>query len=230
MGRLIGLLVLLNGVVLAAGLSLEQLRGQDNSELGEFNADKVRLLGRVERWEAAPAKVAEAASAEAGGAPAPQTAEAPSAKARCLSWPALNDALLGEIEARLQGAGIVPSSYAIHLQQRLGWWVYLPPFANTEAMLAAIDAARQKGVKDLAPVRGGVRVNAVSLGAFPTLAKARMQMEKLRALGVEGARLGPRPNSGGARLAIAGDVPEAQLARLGEGWSQAPAAVACAGN
>ena len=57
MGRLIGLLVLLNGVVLAAGLSLEQLRGQD-SELGEFNADKVRLLGRGERWEAAPAKVA----------------------------------------------------------------------------------------------------------------------------------------------------------------------------
>lgn len=225
MGRLIGLLALLNGVVLAAGLSLEQVRGQPGALLG-FNADKVRLLGRAERPQAAQAKAAEAE------APAPRAAEsvaeAARPKPRCLAWHRLDEGLLVEIEAHLEDAGI--ADYDIHLQKRLGWWVYLPPFADPEAMQAAIDTARQKGVRDIASVRGGGMENAVSLGAFTTLAKARARMEKLHALGMRGLRMGPRPKSGGARLVIADSVAEARLAGLGEGWGKGRTPMACAGN
>lgn len=223
MGRLIGLLVLLNGVVLVAGLSLEQVRRQP-AMLLDFNADKVRLLGRVEPAPVAPARLASASSA--GVAAAPATAP----RLRCLAWRALDEGLLGAIESRLQAAGIAASSYDIHLEEHLGWWVYLPPFADAAATQAAIDAAIQKGVKDIAPVRGGEMENAVSLGAFPTLSRARAQMERLGKLGLQGLQMGPRPNSGTARLTLADDVPEAKLSGLGENWDKGHAPLTCAGE
>jgi hypothetical protein len=237
MGRLIGLLALLNGVMLVAGLSMEHFRGQP-AALVSFNADKVRLLGRVERPAAAKDDpvAAEEVPADVPAEPVkpaePTTPLAPTPVAtRCLAWPALDAGLLSEIETRLRSAGIADSRYDIQLRKRLAWWVYLPPFADAEATQVAIEVARQKGVKDIAPVRGGEMANAVSLGAFPTLAKARAQLEKLRALGVQGMHAGPRPDSGAVRLVIAEDVPEARLAELGKGkdWGKrAPAA--CEGN
>ena len=220
MGRVIGLLLLLNAVVLAAGLSMERLRGQP-AALVDFNADKVRLLGRVERSAAAESTSEEGVDAAVVTAPL---------VARCLSWSGLDEGLLDEIESRMRDAGIAVSSYDIQLRKRLGWWVYLPPFANAEAALAAIDAARQKGVKDIALVRAGERANAVSLGAFPTLANARAQMDRLRTLGIEGARKGPRPNAGPARLTLAGEVSDAKLTGLDQGWGKGRVPVACSEN
>lgn len=251
MGRLIGLLLLLNGVMLAVGLSMEYFRAQPDA-LVSFNADKVRLLGRAERPVAAKddAVEAEEAPADVPAEPVkpaePTTPPAPAVLAtsvptmvpttaptttatRCLAWPALDAGLLNDIETRLRGAGIAESRYDIQLRKRLAWWVYLPPFADADATQVAIEDAREKGVKDISPVRGGVMANAVSLGAFPTLAKARAQLDKLRALGVQGMRVGPRPDSGAARLVIAEGVPEARLAELGKDWGKrAPAA--CAEN
>ncbi|MBU1664226.1 MAG: SPOR domain-containing protein [Gammaproteobacteria bacterium] len=230
MGRLIGLLALLNGLVLIAGLSMEQVRGKPGV-LIDFNADKVRLLGLAERQVTTPAVAVDTVTPEEEvTAPIALATAVAVPNPRCLTWPGLDDGLLSEIEARLQGAGIVAARYDIHLDKRLGWWVYLPPFAEAEAMQAAIDEVRQKGVNDFAPVRGGEMKNAVSLGAFPTQAKAQAQFERLRKLGVQGLRMGPRPKSGSARLSIAGTVPEAQLVGLGEGWSKRRAPVACAGN
>jgi hypothetical protein len=235
MGRLIGLLAVLNLVVLTAGMSMEQVRGQPGVLL-DFNADKVRLLGRAERTALAPAKTPEKAPeavmppqpAEATNQPVAKPAtESAQPQPRCLFWKKLDDNLLGEIETRIQSAGIAESSYVIHLQKHLGWWVYLPPFSDVEAMQAAMDAARQKGAKDIAPVRGGAMENAVSLGAFPTLALARAQLEKLRALGIPGVRMGPRPKSGTARMVIADSVAEARLAGLSQGWNKGRAPLVC---
>ena len=230
MGRLIGLLALMNVVVLIAGLSMEQVRGKPGV-LVDFNADKVRLLGQVERSETVPVSAVDEATPGVG-AEAPKALAAASATTnpRCLAWPGLDEGLLDEIEARLRTAGIAAARYDIHLERRLGWWVYLPPFADAEALQAAIDEVRQKGVNDFAPVRSGVMKNAVSLGAFPTRAKAQAQLERLRKLGVQGLHMGPRPKSGSARLSIASAVPEAQLASLSEGWGKGRAPVACARN
>lgn len=227
MGRLMGLLALLNAMLLIVGLGMEQVRGQP-SALVDFNADKVRLLGWAEQAQAPP--VVEVAGAGEAAAEPEAVAEAVAPRPRCLAWSRLDEGLLGEIEARLRGAGIPAARYDIHLQKRLGWWVYLAPFADAEAMQAGIDAARQKGVKDLAPVRGGEMENAVSLGTFPTLAKARVQLEQLRALGVPGVRMGPRPKSGSARLVVADNVAEAKLAGLDEGWGKGHAPTVCAGH
>ncbi|MDP2832598.1 MAG: SPOR domain-containing protein [Pseudomonadota bacterium] len=220
MGRLMGLLALLNVVVLVAGLSMEQVRAKPATLL-DFNADKVRLLGRVELPEAPSASLAD-----------PVEPAAPPRKpvSRCLSWPELDRELLGEIESRMESAGIAVSDYDMSLGKRLGWWVYLPPFVDAEAMRAAIEAASRKGVKDIAPVRGGELRNAVSLGAFPSLGKARAQEKKLRSLGLEGMQIGPRPNSGHATLVIAAAVAETRLAGLDEGWGKGRAPLACAGD
>ena len=217
MGRLLGLLALLNVVVLAAGLSLESVNAKP-AHLLDFNADKVRLLDRSEHPEA-PAKIAEPTQAAAG-----------QRLSRCLTWPALDSELFSAIAARMNSAGIEEADFDLTSSKRLGWWVYLPPFSDAAAMQAAIESAREKGVRDIAPVRSGDLLNAVSLGAFPTLAKAREQENRLRALGVQGLRTGPRPNSGSATLVIADRVPAAKLAALGEGWDQGQAPVACPAN
>jgi len=222
-GRLIGLLALLNVVVLAAGLSLGQMRGKPVEPVA-FNADKVRLLERVE--PAAPPR----STAEPTATPAPPTTAAKLPAWRCLAWPAMDAAMLGEVESRLKKAGIRADQYNIQLAKHLAWWVYLPPFADAEAMQAAINAARDKGVKDIAPVRSGEQANAVSLGAFPTLAKARRQLEKSRALGFSDAQMGPRPNSGNASLVIAESVPEARLAELAAGWGRGRTPTPCGGH
>ncbi|MDP2431886.1 MAG: SPOR domain-containing protein [Pseudomonadota bacterium] len=220
MGRLLGLLALLNVLVLVAGGGLEAMRAKPGTLL-DFNADKVRLLGRVELPETPPARVAE---------PVEPLAMPQSSVSRCLSWPELDGGLLEEIESRMKGAGIAVTDYELRLGKRLGWWVYLPPFADAEAMRAAIEDASRKGVKDIAPVRGGDLRNAVSLGAFPSLEKARVQEKKLRSLGLEGMRAGPRPTSGHATLVIAAAVAETGLAGLDEGWGKGRAPLACAGN
>lgn len=228
MGRVIGLLLVLNVVMLVAGLSMEQVRSQP-AALVDFNADKVLLLGRVGHATAAsPAAVpSEMATFEA---PKPPEATVPAPRSRCVTWPGLDTVLLGEIEALLRGAGIVETQYEIQLEKRLGWWVYLPPFADAAATQAAIESARKKGVTDIAPVRGGDMANAVSLGAFPSLAKARAHLVRLSELGVNGARAGPRPNSGPVRVVLDASVPESSLGRLGTAWSKGRAPTACVGN
>lgn len=220
MGRLLGLLALLNVLILVVGGSLEMVRAKPATLL-DYNADKVRLLGRVELPEAPPAR---------GDDPVEPLATPVQSVSRCLSWPELDGELLGEIESRMKSAGIAATEYDLILGKRLGWWAYLPPFVDADAMRAAIEVARLKGVKDLAPVRGGDLRNAVSLGAFPSLGKARAHEMKLRSLGLEGIRTGPRPNSGNATLVIAAGVAETRLGGLGEGWGQGRAPLACAGN
>ncbi len=220
MARLLGLLALLNVLILVAGGGLEWVRAKP-APLLDYNADKLRLLGRVELPEAPPARMAD--PVEPAAPPLKQVS-------RCFSWPELDGDLLGEIESRMESAGIAVSDYDMSLGKRLGWWVYLPPFADAEAMRAAIEAASRKGVKDIAPVRGGDLRNAVSLGAFPNLGKARAQEKKLRSLGLEGMQAGPRPNSGHATLVIAAAVAETRLVGLDEGWGKGQAPVACAGD
>lgn len=226
MGRLLGLLALLNVMILVAGGGLEAMRAKPAALL-DFNADKVRLLGLVERAEAPPTKLADTVDMAGTVEPVAATLKA---LPRCLSWPELDGALLGEIESRMKNAGIAVTDYDLSLAKRLGWWTYLPPFADAEAMRVAIEAARLKGVKDIAPVRGGELRNAVSLGAFPSLDKARVQENKLRSLGLEGMRTGPRLNSGKVTLVIAAAVAETRLAGLAEGWGKDHAPEACVGN
>jgi len=195
--RLTGLLLLLNGGLLVGGLALTYWPSRPDTAL-EFNAEKVKLL------ELPPAQ-AERAPIPEQPAPA-QAASAPAGApaGSCLSWAGLDADRLAAVEAHLKKSGIATSGYRFQLAKPLGWWVYQPPFQDAEALRLAQEDARLKGITDIAPVRGGRMANALSLGAFPSLEKARSHAAALTAKGLRGVRFGPRPEAGEVRLLLSG--------------------------
>jgi len=199
--RLIGLLLVLNLGVLVAGLVLQSFDGATRAPV-VFNAEKIRLLARVAESDVpAPATAALAElpdDANDGSAP---PLSSPDARL-CWSWPALNAERLMAVEAGLRDAGLARNEYDIVLDGQLGWWVYLPPVADATAQSARLEGLREKGVSDLALLRAGVMANAISLGVFPSLEKARQQAASLIAKGIEGVMYAPRPGQGEARLQL----------------------------
>ena len=122
------------------------------------------------------------------------------------------------IEAHLKQAGIAANAYDIELAKQLGWWVFLPPAENKEALQAMVDEVRRLGVTDYAAVRGGSMLNALSLGAFGKLAQAREHAARLAKKGIKGLKFGPRPESGEARLVFFESVPSSALPKAEAGW------------
>ena len=195
--RLTGLLLLLNAGLLAGGLALTYWPSRPNTAL-EFNAEKVKLL-ELPPAQGQPPSIPEApVSARDAAAPASGSARS------CLSWPGLDADGLAAVEAHLKKAGVAAEGYRFQLAKRLGWWVYLPPFEDAEALRLALEDARQKGITDFAQVRGGRLANALSLGAFPSLEKARAHAAAVTAKGLRGVRYGPRPEAGEVRLVFSG--------------------------
>ncbi len=215
--RLIGLLLALNLGVFLAGMAMQSWSPPASTPL-VFNADKIRLL-------AAPA-------AYAPQPPAPETSPTPTPPApealadatnpRCLSWKSLDAAALVAVEAHLKQLGIVTKAYDFELAneagKKLGWWVYLPPAANNAALQATIEEVRRLGVTDYAPVRGGAMRDALSLGAFANLAKARQHAAYLADKGIKGVQYAPRPDAGPVHLVMAESLPASALPNPEAAW------------
>jgi hypothetical protein len=185
------LLLLLNIGLLAGGLVVTYWPSRTGAT-PEFNAEKIRLLdigGAI------------AGQGKRSETPVPATPVASGARApSCLKWPSLDADTLAAVEAHLRASGLATSEPKFRLAKPLGWWVYQPPFRDAEALRLALEAARGKGVSDLAPVRGGRLANALSLGVFPSLEKARAHAAALDAKGLAEVRFGPRPEAGEVRL------------------------------
>ena len=176
--RLIVLLLLVNLAVLAAGWAGTVWLRQP-APLVTFNTDKIRLLE-----DALPRHAGEVEDETA--APLIQEAEATGqenriAVAQCMTWVTLDADHLAQLEAHLRGLGVAQNAYDLSLNSgmRLGWWVYLPPFADETALRAVMEDARAKGVVGISPVREGSMRRALSLGAFPTLDAARTHAEQI---------------------------------------------------
>lgn len=185
--RLIGLLLALNVGALAAGLVAAYWPGKPDLIL-EFNADKVVRLASPEGKKVPPVRD-----------PVAQEASSP---ADCLAWKGLDADGVEKLEASLERMGLARTEYVFQLEKPLGWWVYLPPFPDGDSLRQATELLRAKGVTDFAPVRGGSMANALSLGAFPSLEKARLHEKFLISKGLVGIRSGPRPGDGVARLLL----------------------------
>lgn len=230
---MIGLLLLLNLGLAVVGLGFMFWPVKPDAAV-EFNGDKIKLVALPEvqppaqppTQELAPVPTTEAEptvpalekeSAQAAAAPAPE----------CLSWKRLDADAVQTLTGHLKRLGLNSGSYELRLAQRLGWWVYLPPLPDANAQRAAIEDARVKGITDLAPVRSGPLTNAVSLGAFPSLDKARAHAEVLAAKGLKGMKYAPRPEAGEVRLVLAGK-PEGKVAEglMGE-WPKGLKPAAC---
>ena len=205
--RLTGLLLVLNLGVLVGGLGVRFWPVPPEATL-EFNADKVRLL-----------VAAETAPSPRHGAPDPSPAVVSASGApNCLSWPSLDADKLAALEGHLKALGLKPQNYELRLAQRLGWWVFLPPLGNQEGVRAAMDEARRLGVTDMAAVRDGPLVNALSLGAFADVEKARVHAAVLMEKGLRGVRFGPRPGAGEVRLLLSGPLPAGDSASPEASW------------
>ncbi len=230
MRKLIGLLLALNLGVFLAGMALQRW-SPDAPAPALFNADKVRLLASPSPPASKPSQAPESPP-EALAEPLPATltetppeklpdptAVAPlAAKPRCLSWASLDAAAVKAIEARLKQAGVAITAYDIKLEQKLGWWVFLPPLEDAAEAQARMDQVRLLGITDYATVRGGSMRNALSLGAFATLAQARTHSATMTRKGVAAVQFGPRPEAGSARLVFADSIADDALPDPAAAW------------
>jgi len=217
--RLTALLVLLNLGVLLAGWGGVFWRGQ-GTPLVTFNADKIRLLADV-----VPEKTAEPTA----GAPVPERVASTRDMAACPAWASLDADGVAQVQAHLRQAGVADADYDLQVEMRLGWWVYLPPLESPTALQVVMEDARAKGVRDMAPVRGGDMANALALGSFPSLEKARQHAQEMTRKGLRNVRFAPRPGAGAVRLVVVRDTP-ALRAAMASAWPAGLAPTACKAN
>lgn len=208
-GKLALLLLILNLVVVLAGVGLERY-GQSRHFLPGYNADKINLLRLPERAGSAKPDDAEPEASAIGGPVAVPGGDGAAASANCLRLPDYDQAAHDRLTADLEAVDLKPGKYDIRLDKRLGWWVYIPPERDDikrEAVIAQLKAA---GVQDMAVIGRGSMTNAISLGMFADSAQALAQLAALRAKGVRSAVQGPRPDAGPAQVDLSGLSQEAR--------------------
>lgn len=238
-------LLLLNVVVLVAGLTLEHWRAQPRALIG-YNVDKVRLLnkvgatpdgGGVAKPEGAQADAAsnlstaqpdDAAVSPAGGSGGVDGQVALPTGPVCLKASLAGPAAYAALRRAMGQAGL--GGQSLRTEERLGWWVYWPPLDDPVQQVQALAAIDRAGVKDVAPIRQGPMARAISLGMFASEADARAQHGVLSRRGLEALRYGPRPGIRAVYL----DIPAADRDKLPALRAAAPAgvtleAVACPG-
>ncbi len=217
-------LLLLNVVVLVAGLTLEYQLEQPRA-LSGYNADKVRLLDR-DGADAAGDSAAEPAMAQAAdGSSSPvgsaRQDAAPTGKAGglagavaqpggpvCLRVGLEGTAAYDALRRAMAQAGL--GGQGLRTDGRLGWWVYWPPLDDPVEQVQALAAIDRAGVRDVAPIRQGPMARAISLGMFASEAAARAQHGLLTRKGLTALRYGPRPGIRAVYL----DLPAAERDKL----------------
>lgn len=193
--RLTALLVVLNLAVLLAGWAGSRWLRQ-GTPLMTFNADKIQLLEDV------------LPSAESKREPAVLPSQAKAGPgADCRVWDGLDADGLAQVEAHLRQAGVGEKDYDLVVSTRLGWWVFIPPMESMAALQVVMEDARAKGVRDMAPIRGGQWANALVLGTFPGLEGARRHAADMEKKGLNGVRFAPRPGTGPVRLVAVRESP-----------------------
>lgn len=214
--RLTALLVLLNLGALLAGWGGALWRGQ-GTPLVTFNADKIQLLEDM-----VPEKTAEPTV----GSPLPESEASPQVVAACPAWASLDADGVAQVQAHLRQVGVADADYDLQVEMRLGWWVYIAPLENAAALQVVMEDARAKGVRDMAPVQVGAMANALALGSFPSLEKARQHAQEMTKKGLRDVRFAPRPGAGAVRLVVVRDTPALRGA-LAAAWPAGLAPQAC---
>ena len=204
---LVFLLVLAN--LLFYALSAGYFGAADNPDAGrveqQVSPERLRIVSRGE----APAKVAEAPKPEVKSedtveapleaapgkeASAKEAAKPAEAAPVCLAWEhlSLNDAdRLGSVLADKFAAFKV--SKKVSAGESTSWWVYIPPLANKAEMDKRAGELRQIEVTDFFPVQDGPNRYAISLGVFSSEKGGQERLAELKAKGIRGVKLAPRP-------------------------------------
>lgn len=118
------------------------------------------------------------------GATAAGTTSAAVAALVCASYgPFPSDAAVQQGAARLKPLGIEATSHLVAGKAKLGYWVYLPPFASKREADGAAALLKRRGVKDIYVVTDEANRNAISLGVFSQRTYAEDRLKQMRRMG-----------------------------------------------
>ena len=187
---LTGLLLALNLGVLCVGL-LAGYWPRHEPVMPAMNDEQVQLATGM------PAAMNGAKAALVGPFPTPLPDGA-----RCMTWRHIDSERVLSIEKTLRDAGIKLADRDWDVGEKLGWWVFLPPFSDASSLRAAVEDAHGRGVADAEPMHEGVMTNALSLGMFPDPDRARLHAEAMLGKGFKQVRYGLRPSVQAIRLVL----------------------------
>lgn len=131
---------------------------------------------------------------EAGRTPPPAYASAPATDAEsCYTLgPFMNQESLRRGDAALTRAGHRFTRRVSRIKEQIGYWVYLPPFANADAAQQKAGELERLGELHFYIVRPpSEHANAISLGVFEDRANAEKRHRQMQTLG-HNATLQPR--------------------------------------
>ncbi len=133
----------------------------------------------------------------------------------CLEWGEFSGADLTKAAAALAPLQLGNKLSQRQVEHTIGYWVYIPPIADKNALNQKIAQLKARGVKEYFVVQEpGQWLNAISLGVFKTEETAKKFLDELRAKGVRSAQTGERATRIKAATFSVTGVDEATAAKL----------------
>lgn len=99
-----------------------------------------------------------------------------------------NHAELDNLISRLRGIGAVQIETGEEAGVRTNYWVLLPPFQSREEANSVANRLTGQRVRDFFVVRSGEHENAISLGVFSTLERAKSRQAQINTLNLNGTK------------------------------------------
>jgi hypothetical protein len=192
MKALFTLLLLVNLALAAYTLLAPRQAALDAAALpGQINADQIQVI--------------------------PPRPAAPVQPAACIQWGSFAEAELEGVRRALVGAALGERAIETSVPVVAGWWVYIPPRPDRQAIDAAVRSLQAAGVDEYYVVDAeGPTRNAISLGIFKSEESALAFLLAVQAKGVRTARVGPREHRVTQTAMVLRD-PDAQVsARLAQ--------------
>ncbi len=154
--------------------------------------EQVSLLAGVRSPDAGSTAGTAASGAAETAAPATGGAAA-SRLAACLEWGPVAAADLTRAGQALAPLELGPQLSTRRVEEKAGYWVFLPAQANRQAAQQKTVELKQLGVAEFFVIQDDPKLRfAISLGVFSTEDAARLRLEELRARGVRSAQMGAR--------------------------------------
>ncbi len=167
-----------------------------------LHEEQIRL--QAESSPGAPA-VLPASSAVAVGAATPA----------CLEWGEFSGSDLAKATAALAPLQLGDKLSQRQVEHTIGYWVYISPIADKNALNQKIAQLKARGVKEYFVVQEpGQWLNAISLGVFKTQETAQKFLDGLHVKGVRSAEMGERATRIKAATFSMIGVDEATAAKL----------------
>ena len=111
----------------------------------------------------------------------------------CVEWGSFSTSEAARIATLLEPLNLGSLLTQRRSEETAHWWVYLPPQGSRQAALRKVEELKKLGVQEYFVMQEEGRWRwAVSLGVFRTEEAAKSRLEAVRALKVQGARVGER--------------------------------------